>query len=67
MNKGLEVRSNGRNLLHPRTLRSNIGDEADRAEADAWSLDASIWRPRAAVPTIGQCINGGLGSREPAA
>jgi hypothetical protein len=43
MNKGLEVRSNGRNLLHPRTLRSNIGDEADRAEAEAWSVQMQAY------------------------
>ena len=36
--------------------------EADRAEAEAWSLQMEAYGgPAQPSPTIGQCINGGLG------
>ena len=36
--------------------------EADRAEAEAWSLQMEAFGgPAQPSPTIGQCINGGLG------
>ena len=36
--------------------------EADRAEAEAWSLQVEAFGgPAQPSPTIGQCINGGLG------
>ena len=36
--------------------------EADRAEAEAWSLQMEAYGgPAQPSPTIGQCVNGGLG------
>src|SRR3954466_1908545 len=39
--------------------------EADRAEAEAWSLQIEAYGgPAQPSPTIGQCLNGGLGCLE---
>ncbi len=40
----------------------NAAREADRAEADAWSIQMEGYcGPAQPSPTIGQCVNGGLG------
>src|SRR6266699_355768 len=43
-------------------IRALGAREADRAEADAWSIQMEGYGgPAQPSPTIGQCVNGGLG------
>src|SRR5437762_11569647 len=54
---GAKIRAEG-----ARKRAAEAGREADRAEAEAWSLQMEAYRgPAQPSPTIGQCINGGLG------
>ena len=47
---------------HPRQERPEAAQEADRAEAEAWSIRMEGYGgPAQPSPTIGQCLNGGLG------
>src|SRR5947207_15721729 len=54
---GAKIRAEG-----ARKRAAEAGREADRAEAEAWSLQMEAYGgPAQPSPTIGQCINGGLG------
>src|SRR5213080_1064935 len=54
---GAKIRAEG-----ARKRAAEAGREADRAEAEAWSLQMEAYRgPAQPSPTIGQCINGRLG------
>jgi hypothetical protein len=52
---GAEIRAQG-----AREAAQKAVQEADRAEAEAWSVRMEE-APAQPSPTIGQCINGGLG------
>ncbi|PYK10506.1 MAG: hypothetical protein DME65_09780 [Verrucomicrobia bacterium] len=54
---GAKIRAEG-----ARKRAAEATREADRAEAEAWSLQMEAFGgPAQPSPTIGQCINGGLG------
>jgi hypothetical protein len=54
---GAKIRAEG-----ARKRAAEAAREADRAEAEAWSLQMEAYGgPAQPSPTIGQCINGGLG------
>src|ERR1700726_2955588 len=54
---GAKIRAQGARERARKAIR-----EADRAEAEAWSLRMEGYGgPAQPSPTIGQCINGGLG------
>jgi len=54
---GAEIRAHGAREVAQRAVR-----DADRAEAEAWSLRMEGYGgPAQPSPTIGQCLNGGLG------
>jgi hypothetical protein len=54
---GAEIRAQGAREAAQRAIR-----DADRAEAEAWSLRMEGYGgPAQRSPTIGQCLNGGLG------
>src|SRR5256885_217827 len=54
---GAKIRAEG-----ARKRATEATREADRAEAEAWSLQVEAFGgPAQPSPTIGQCINGGLG------
>jgi hypothetical protein len=47
---------------HAREAAQKAARQADRAEADAWSVQMEGYGgPAQRSPTIGQCLNGGLG------
>jgi hypothetical protein len=55
--KGAKIRAEGAKQAATKAIR-----EADRAEAEAWSLRMEGYGgPAQPSPTIGQCLNGGLG------
>jgi len=55
--RGAKIRAQG-----AREAAVNAAREADRAEADAWSIQMEGYGgPAQPSPTIGQCVNGGLG------
>jgi hypothetical protein len=55
--KGASIRAKGAREAALKALR-----EADRAEAEAWSIRMEGYGgPAQPSPTIGQCLNGGLG------
>ena len=55
--RGAKIRAEGARLAARKAIR-----EADRAEAEAWSLRMEgFGGPAQPSPTIGQCLNGGLG------
>src|SRR5205807_1796679 len=57
---GAKIRAEGARLAARKAIR-----EADRAEAQAWSVRMEGYGgPAQPSPTIGQCLNGGLGSLE---
>src|SRR3954451_21195671 len=54
---GAKIRAEG-----ARKRAAEAAREADRAEVEAWSLQMEAYGgPAQPSPTIGQCINGGLG------
>jgi hypothetical protein len=54
---GAKIRAEG-----ARKRAAEAARDADRAEAEAWSLQMEAYGgPAQPSPTIGQCINGGLG------
>ena len=54
---GAKIRAEGARLAARKAIR-----EADRAEAEAWSIRMEGYGgPAQPSPTIGQCLNGGLG------
>src|SRR5213079_3432744 len=54
---GAKIRAEG-----ARKRAAEAGREADRAEAEAWSLQMEAYGgPARPSRTIGQCLNGGLG------
>src|SRR4051795_11340549 len=54
---GAKIRAEG-----ARKRAAEAALEADRAEAEAWSLQMEAYGgPAQPSPTIGQCLNGGLG------
>src|SRR3954453_4753149 len=54
---GAKIRADGARKRAAEAVR-----EADRAEAEAWSLQMEAFGgPAQPSPTIGQCLNGGLG------
>src|SRR5205809_3039842 len=54
---GAKIRAEG-----ARKRAAEAVSEADRAEAEAWSLQMEAYSgPAQPSPTIGQCLNGGLG------
>src|SRR3954467_13746695 len=54
---GAKIRAEG-----ARKRAAEAAREADRAEAEAWSLQMEAFGgPAQPSPTIGQCLNGGLG------
>src|SRR5438477_4369827 len=54
---GANIRAEG-----ARKRAAEAAREADRAEAEAWSLQMEAYGgPAQPSPTIGQCLNGGLG------
>ena len=58
--RGAKIRAEGARLAARKAIR-----EADRAEAEAWSLRMEgFGGPAQPSPTIGQCLNGGLGRLE---
>src|SRR5437764_11028697 len=53
---GAKIRAEGARLAARKAIR-----EADRAEAEAWSIRMEGYGgPAQPSPTIGQCLNGGL-------
>src|SRR5437764_9512190 len=55
--RGAKTRAEGARLAARKAIR-----EADRAEAEAWSIRMEGYGgPAQPSPTIGQCLNGGLG------
>src|SRR6476646_5792053 len=55
--RGAEIRAEGARRAAKKAIR-----EADRAEAEAWSIRMEgFGGPAQPSPTIGQCLNGGLG------
>lgn len=54
---GAQIRARGAREAAAKAIR-----EADRAEAEAWSIQMEAYGgPVQPSPTIGQCLNGGLG------
>jgi hypothetical protein len=54
---GANIRAEGAKQAAKKAIR-----EADRAEAEAWSIRMEGYGgPAQPSPTIGQCLNGGLG------
>jgi hypothetical protein len=50
---------------HARQRAAEAAREADRAEAEAWSIQMEVYGgPAQPSPTIGQCLNGGYGWME---
>jgi hypothetical protein len=59
--EGAEIRAKG-----AREAARKAAREADRAEAEAWSIRMEGYGgPAQPSPTIGQCLNGGLGWLRP--
>src|SRR5207244_1115533 len=57
---GAKIRAEGARLAARKAIR-----EADRAEAEDWSIRMEGYGgPAQPSPTIGQCLNGGLGGTE---
>src|SRR5436189_5515594 len=55
--RGAKIRAEGARQAANKAIR-----EADRAEAEAWSIRMEGYGgPAQPSPTIGQCLNGGLG------
>jgi hypothetical protein len=55
--RGAKIRAQGAREAAKKAIR-----EADRAEAEAWSIQMEGYGgPAQPSPTIGQCLNGGLG------
>jgi len=55
--RGAKIRAEGARRAAKKAIR-----EADRAEAEAWSIRMEgFGGPAQPSPTIGQCLNGGLG------
>jgi hypothetical protein len=55
--RGAKIHADNARLVATRAIR-----EADRAEAEAWSIRVEgFGGPAQPSPTIGQCLNGGLG------
>ena len=55
--RGAKIHADNARLAATRAIR-----EADRAEAEAWSIRMEgFGGPAQPSPTIGQCLNGGLG------
>ncbi len=55
--RGAKIRADNARLAAKKAIR-----EADRAEAEAWSVRMEgFGGPAQPSPTIGQCLNGGLG------
>ena len=55
--RGAKIRADGAREAAAKAIR-----EADRAEAEAWSIRMEGYGgPAQPAPTIGQCLNGGLG------
>ena len=55
--RGAKIRAEGAREAAKKAVR-----EADRAEAEAWSIRMEGYGgPAQPSPTIGQCLNGGLG------
>jgi hypothetical protein len=60
--RGGRVKTAKMQAEHARKQATEAAREADRAEAEAWSIRMEGYGgPARPSPTIGQCINGGLG------